>query len=764
MRVRKRYLYIATAAVALGTACGTGAAAAEVEQSQTGVTDIIVTAQRRAENMQDVPIAITAYSGEALVQKGLRDSRDIELSTPSLSIGNQFGAANSAVVNLRGQVQADNVITVDPSVGVYFDDVYLGRANGQITELFDVERVEVLKGPQGTLYGRNTTGGALKIIAKKADPSSPAGGYVSLSYGNYNYIAAEAGINMPIIPDLLAIRVAGTVRLQDGWTKTIVTDGGSIGVGAVPTGTVVDTNDKNFKSVRGSLVAKASEALTITLAADYTKNNTNGILTRNNLGDVFSGNVFDPTTRGFSFSPEGRDFRVGRSHLIPFSNLSQWGASGTVEWNLGPATAKLILAHREVDVKVRSDVDGSDAFLLDASYTMDMKQDSAELQLTGDAIDDQLHWLVGGFWFDEKGSESTDSFAFYGFDYRVSASNAFNKSKSVFSHLVFDISDRLSATIGGRYTWDGKKIENNSRLNTFCPFLAPQEGLVVRSATDCTLTRDAKTSFESWTLGLDYKVAPDVLLYVKSGRASRSGGQQARGYGLDPAALNPFTGEIGFDSSAPFRPETLTDVEVGLKSLLFDRKLKFNIDYYHSWVKDQQQTTIVPLTLSPGLTTTFVANLPGTTKVQGVEVESTLRLGDLTLDASGSYTDVKVSDPAVFVPVLSPKWKASFTATYDIPVSYGTYSLSATYGYTSEQFANAITAFSALTRLAPREIVNARAALNLKNGLSIALWGKNIFDEEYYNSNAGFAPLGLNINPSFEGAPREYGLTLTANF
>ncbi|MCP1472259.1 outer membrane receptor protein involved in Fe transport [Sphingobium sp. OAS761] len=135
-------------------------AAAEVEQSQTGVADIIVTAQRRAENMLDVPIAITAYSGEALVQKGLRDSRDIELSTPSLSIGNQFGAANSAVVNLRGQVQADNVITVDPSVGVYFDDVYLGRANGQITELFDVERVEVLKGPQGTLYGRNTTGGA----------------------------------------------------------------------------------------------------------------------------------------------------------------------------------------------------------------------------------------------------------------------------------------------------------------------------------------------------------------------------------------------------------------------------------------------------------------------------------------------------------------------------------------------------------------------------------------------------------------------------
>ena len=767
--MNKRHLFVATAAVALLSAGAAGSAqAAEtpsaIEQAESGIAEIIVTAQRRAENMQDVPIAITAFSAAALTQKGMRDSRDLEISTPSLSFGNQFGAPSSAVINIRGQVQADTVITVDPSVGVYFDDIYLGRANGQLTELFDVERVEVLKGPQGTLYGRNTTGGALKVITKKADPSAPAGGYVSLSYGRFNYLAAEAGVNLPIIEDKLAIRVSGTSRIQDGWTKTIVTDGGSIGVAAKPTGQVVDTNDKNFKSVRGSLVAKPSNAFTLTLAADYTKNNTNGILTRNNLGDVFSGNVFNPANRGFSFSPEGSDFRVGRSHLVPFANLSQWGVSGTAEWDLGAAVAKLILAHRKVDVKHRSDVDGSDAFLLDYTYTMDMKQDSAELQLTGDAIDGRLHWLVGGFWFDEKGSERTDSFAFYGLDYRVSASNARNKSKSVFSHLVFDITDRLSATLGARYTWDSKGIDNNSRLNNFCPFKPPQEGLVVRSPTDCTLSRNAKTSFESWAVGLDYKVSQDVLVYVKSGRASRSGGQQARGYGFDPAAVNPFDGTIGFDSSAAFTPETLTDVEIGLKSLFLDRKLKFNIDYYHSWVKDQQQSTIVPLTLSPGLTTTFIANLPGTTQVDGVEVESTLKLGQLTLDASGSYTKVKESDPAHFIPVLSPKWKVSATATYDVPVSYGTYSASVTYGYTDAQFANANPIFASLVRLGNRSVVNARVGLNFKNGLNVAFWGKNVFNEKYYNFNTAFAPLGLTINPSFEGAPREFGLTVGGTF
>lgn len=654
------------------------------------------------------------------------------------------------------------MITVDPAVGVYFDDIYLGRANGQITELFDIDRVEVLKGPQGTLYGRNTTGGALRVITKKADPSVPAGGAVTMSYGNYRYMALDAAVNLPLVKDVLAVRLAGTLRRNDGWSKMVVTDGGNPVADPKPTGEIYDTNSKNWKSVRGSIVAKAADNITLTIAGDYTEDKGSGMAMINRVGDAMTGSLFGGTAV-FSQSPENKvDFWTIRGSFRPFANFRQWGTSGTLDWAFGPAALKIIAAHRKVTVSQKGEVDGADAAVVDSTYDMHMKQDSVEAQLSGQAFNDRLKWLVGGFWFDERGAEKTGSDAFYGFDHRDFSSSAINRSKSLFTHMTLDVTDQLSLTGGFRYTWDQKTMTNDSRLNGLCPFLPGQAGFT--PAPVCTLFRDVKQSFPSWTVGADYKINNDVMAYVKSSRATRSGGQQARGLGIYPN-VSTFGGAPGpFDSSAPFRPETLTDVEIGLKSVLFNRMLKFNIDYYHSWVKDQQQTSIPVLTQTPPqLTTTFIFNVPGTSKVQGVELESTLRLGNFSIDLNGSYTDAKSADPSRFLPTLTPKWKASVGGTYEIPVDYGTWSLNATYAYTAKSYANPDVSKKAFLLLPGYSLVNARIGLNLKNGLKLSAWGQNLFNEQYFTFGTAFT-VGPLIVPTGIGAPRMYGVSVGADF
>jgi len=744
----------------LATACAAALAgpalAQQVSPHEDGakLEEIVVTAQRRSENLQNVPIAVSAFTPALLAEKIITNTRDLQQATPSMSVGNQFGASTSAVINLRGQVQDVSAITVDPSVGVYQDDIYLGRVNGQLAELFDIERIEVLKGPQGTLYGRNTTGGALRIITNKANPEGRVSGYATAAYGTYNDLRLEAGANLPIIPNIMALRLSMLHHSHSGYTKSYITDGGGVGRAAALTGRVVDSDDRHWNAGRGDLAWNVNDEFRLSVSADYTEDRSNGILSRNRLGDVITGNALSATGRTVTNSPEAQnDFWSGRVSEVPYANLRQWGVGGTALYTLGATTAKLVLAHRYVDAHQRVDTDGTDQYLLSFEYALTDKQNSAEFQLNGTAMDDRLHWLYGLFYFKESGTETTLSNAAYGASSRIFGVGATNRSYSAFTHLEYDITGQLTATLGYRYTWDRKDIRGFSRAGGLCAYVPGTPGLVQTSSTNCTLFKGSKANFPSWTAGLSYHIKRDILTYAKTSRASRSGGQQARGIGFIPSTA--------LDTNTPFQPETVTDVEVGLKAELFDRALRLNIDAYHSWLSSAQKGIIVT---TPGVgSLSLVANLPGTTKIKGMEIESTAVIDRFTWDFAGSFTEGEPSDPR-FVMSLTPKYKVSTTLAYKQPTSFGSITGSVTYSYSSSQYVLTEATFRQLTQFDSRNIVNAQLRAELNNEVSISLWGKNIFEDKYWNHGAAFAPFGYPIAPSFVGEPRTVGATVTTRF
>jgi iron complex outermembrane receptor protein len=761
-----KFITFFVSALVLTMAGGNHASADAANDSAAGdasaLQEIVVTAQRRTEDVQKVPIALTTFNSTTLEQTGIRDTRDLQFATPSMSIGEQVGAPTASIISIRGQVQTDAEITVDPSVGVYFDDVYLGRANGQISELFDIDSVEVLLGPQGTLYGRNTTGGALKISTKQADPSGGISGYGGVGFGNYDYRDYFGAINLPLIDDKLAIRLAVLYREHDGYTKDYVHDNTPF---AQFTGVVVPTDDEDFRGYRANAVWKPTDTLKITLAGDYTDITSNGQLTHNAYGDVFN-----PLTFQFSFSPQAMSsFYAGENNYIPYADLKQHGESATGDLDLGFMQAKLIIAHRDVHAQQYSDIDGSGSQLITYFYDLDVNQNSAELQLSGNALDNRLKWLFGAYSFEEMGFEETFSPAFFGLQTEVFASDDENRSNSAFVHAQYQFTDQLSAFAGFRYTVDDKGTVGLNRQQIGngpfnCLYVPGTAGLTIISPTDCSLHENGRWDFPSWSAGLNYQITPDVLTYIKTDRATRSGGQQDRGVGFDPLVPTPGGGR-GENTSAPFQPETATDVEVGIKSELFDRHLRVNADYYHTWYKDQQieNITVLPTFHS---TTTVIINLPGTTIYDGFELQTAARIGDFGIDAGASWINWKESEPTLFQPAMTPKAKGSITPNYTKELEAGTLRASVSWSYTGVQFSQAAKALENSLRLDSYRIINADLSFELKKpNFKIDFWGKNIAGEKYYNFSTAFNPEpGLLIAPEYIAPPATYGVELTEKF
>jgi iron complex outermembrane receptor protein len=773
MRIWSYGLAFFITTLASGEMAAAATAAAEPAESNAennndsgGLQEVVVTARHVTEALQTVPISDSVFTPQLLQDTGTRDTRDLQFATPSLSIGEQVGAPAAAIISLRGQVQTDAEITVDPSVGVYVDDVYLGRSNGQISELFDIEQIEVLKGPQGTLYGRNTTGGALKITSKQADPSAGWNGYVSGGGGNYHSYDANGGLNIPIIPDKLAVRVALLDRSHSGYSRTYVTTDTPF---PTLTGRTIETDNNHFLGYRINATLSVSDALNFKFGYDNAVIRTSGQLAKNKYGDLFN-----PLTFSFSDSPEYlSDFHAGRNNEFPYADQSSHGLSLVGDLTVAGVDAKLILAHRTVHATQGSDIDGADSEIIAYNYILGVKQDSAELRLSGKVFDDRLQWLFGGYWFQEKGFESTLSpNEFFGLESTLFASNDRNRSSASFINFQYKITDPLSVFGGYRYTWDNKTTEGLNRQQIpqispdfTCAFVPGTPGLVINSPTDCHLNRGGSWGFGSWAFGVNYQLTPDMFTYVKTDRATRSGGQQDRGIGYDPGAPNAFTGGVGVDTSAPFEPETVTDVEVGIKSELLDRHIRINADYYHSWYKNQQAEiiTVVP---AFNTSTTVIYNLKGTTTFDGVELDTAAKFGGFGLNMVGSYINWHEAQPNLFNPAMTPRFKFSVTPSYTVPAPYGTYRLNVSYSYTGLQFAQATKSIESALTMDAYRLVNADLSLELNNpNLTIDLWGKNILNEKYIAFSTAFSPgPAFVIAPQYLGAPATFGAQVTWKF
>lgn len=662
------------------------------QDAQDGVEEasdenvIIVTATRRAEDVQDIPIAVTAVTPEALEKQGVVNVQNITQVSPSFSTSSAQIASGSVVLRIRGVGTTSNNIGFESAVGIFIDGAYQSRPGVALSEFVDVERVEVLRGPQGTLFGRNTSAGALNITTVRPDLNE-FGGFVNASYGNYDLINVQGAINVPLVEDTLAMRVTGAVRERDGFIDLIDRNGTKIG----------ESNKIDQYMLRGQLAYEGEDGSKIRFIADYsanqnqccspiellaTPNEANGAFAAVGLGPrggnahpIVATNPFDNTT-----ARAAMDDLTASASRVPRADVDQWGVTAEFEVPLGD-NADLILISSYRDYKSNENYDtefsGLDYFDVDDLET-DIQTMTQELRIQGEAMDGALQWLVGGYYSDEKilaqvdFSLGADADAFYGAfvggalgpapiqtltGVNPAGTRALNQytqdaeSWSIFTHNVLEVADGLKVTLGLRYS-DEKKSGGYDQLasnNPAClsgvgrlqsgafPNPAAVAPIIIGlgcfgftapaiGAPGLPLPREYNVSFSDkeliYTGKLSYEFDAPVTAY-----ASFTHGYKAGGINLDVTAA--------IDGADPtFLSEEVDAYEIGVKAQFLDDAVTTNLALFH-----EEFANLQILEFTGAAFQTF--NVPEAIST-GIEFESVMRPDEnLTFNLGLTYTDAR---------------------------------------------------------------------------------------------------------------------------
>lgn len=725
--------------------------APEASEEDTGVGVIIVTAERTATNIQDTPISVTALSGEQLEATGAIVINDLAATVPNLT--STTGPQGSADANffIRGVGQFDFIVTNDPGVGLYVDGVYLGRTVGAMLDAGDVERVEVLRGPQGTLFGRNTLGGAVSVVTKQPDPGVFSG-EVQATYGSRDRIDLDASLNVPI-GDSSAARVYGFYRQQDGFADNVVTG--------------EDFGRIERYGGRGQLRFEIGPDVQIDLSADYSLDRSNPAPSV--LNAIVPLPFFPPAALNDVQDPDNF-YNIFASNS-PEARNEVYGFSGTVTINLGAAELKSITAYRNLDGFSTSDPDGTRFQLYDQIVTTQQEQFSQEIQLTGEAFDESLTYLIGGYYFNEDAAQVLDlcfapissamAMPFQACNVWSQGNDQETESFAVFGQGRLEVTDGLSFTLGGRYTWDEKNIVSNQFFDFRPQLVGP--GAVFGFGLPPTLIGQAITlpivtdlpgsvSFEKFTpkVGIEYEPSSDILLYASYSEGFRAGGFNGR-------LIAPQT------SIPTFEPDTNETFEIGLKSDLLNRALRFNLTLFHSKYKGIQQTIADPAVQFR------VANA-GDATLKGFETEIAIVPTDgLRFDFAVGYTDSEFEDVPVTVgPIngnrlpFSPEWTVSAAVQYDIDLGGSTLTPRVDFRYQSDVF---FTAFNL-----PFEeqdgygLFNGRITwTDASEQITLSAFALNLFDVEYFTFGQN-ALMSQGVAYNYLGRPREFGVSAGFRF
>ncbi|MEE3623856.1 TonB-dependent receptor [Nitrospirillum sp. BR 11752] len=556
--------------------------------AQQQLEDIVVTAERREETTQRTPIAITAFSGDTLQQRGVSSSTDLNNMVPGLAVGNNGGSVQIAI---RGIGSTNDTEVGDPAVAFNVDGVYMARSRAAIGALYDVDRIEVLRGPQGTLYGRNATAGSINVITKR--PSDKFEGNASLDYGNYNSLQTSGMLNVPLT-DTLAVRAAFQTSRHDGYTNN---------------GRSSNFNDEDTQAGRLQIQLKPSETFKALLSLD----------------------VFHEGGVGYANGPIGQYAKFGSPYTFPMSadgslNHTNKGVGLTTDWDLGFATLTYVGSYREDTDRTHggSTQSGtcqapSGPYCASTIFRSDENQTSHELRLANS--DGPLKWVAGLYYFKENNDvlfaldpvAGITSLAFV--QPKVS-----EESKAAFAQATYSLTDSLRVTGGLRYTEDAK-----ARTGATEAF-----GHIVGNTYvggSALYLNDADLSWNStnWKAGAEYDLAPDSMLYASVGTGYKAGGY---GDGQPP-------------NNNPYQPEKLTAYEVGLKNQFMDKRLQLNLTGFYYDYRDFQVSAIGQVA---GQASTVTVNA-GTAEVYGVEVEgAALLTGSDRVDGSVSYIHARYTD------------------------------------------------------------------------------------------------------------------------
>ncbi|WP_269220105.1 TonB-dependent receptor [Brevundimonas vesicularis] len=579
------------------------AQAANAQDAAT-VDDIVVTARRRAESLQDVPVAVTAVSGEQLEARGALDITELARSTPSLTLNAARGSNSTLISFIRGVGQQDPLWGFDPGVGLYIDDVYVARPQAAVLDIFDVERVEVLRGPQGTLYGRNTIGGAIKYVTSRINADEPEG-RLRASYGSYNQRDVIASAQLPF-SDEFKVSAALARYLRDGYGKNLNTGN--------------EHYNKDVTAFRASAEWSPTESLFFRLAGDLVNDDSNA---RHGHREV---------------APSPADVYDTNAGAGDKNRVQTRGVSLTGEWEMSDMfTFKSITAYREGLTRGNIDFDNLPQPILDIPAAYDDDQFSQEFQVLVSA--GRLNGVAGVFYMDANASGAFDTVVGLANLTTLTSGSVATKSYAAFADFSYDVTDALSVSVGGRVTKDEKEgtVFRQRYLGIRSPYFGnatavPFLGEAPR--TNYTRTRE----FEKFTprVSVNYKFGPDLTAYASWGEGFKSGGFDMRGDAvLYPATVNGYA------------PETVETYEVGLKGSLLDRRLTFATAIFDSSYENQQITTQYPA----GATIASVVDNVGSSSIRGWEFEGRVRATDaLTFNASLSYIDAKFDQFLAYIP------------------------------------------------------------------------------------------------------------------
>jgi iron complex outermembrane recepter protein len=754
-----RKLLVASTALAVcqisGVAFAQAApAAAKTANEEIGIADIVVTSRKTSENLQSVPVAVTALNAETLAAKQIFEVTDLARTAPSLTISTGgTGPASIVYLAIRGQAQNSPNSLSDTSVGIYIDGVYVARPIVGNLGFLDLASAEVLRGPQGTLFGRNTTGGALNLTTNQPKLDTVEGS-AKLGLGNYDQRVIEGVFNAPLGKEA-AVRFAGRYHEHDGYFRNNV-----IGY---PQGSV----DHDYV-LRGTLRYEPSAVpLKFTVTGEYVNYKDDGNATAVAainpavLGLPAYGAFINSEFGSFATAAQLPSFtaanskwtdtfskpRSGDAEIDTLANKNRvTSTSATIEWDTGDFDVKSITAYRSSLTSDSLDLQGVPSTAVAGSppvaffqacvagvpslltacqgafgpnpgptilavvspyivgitnatsgfvSTYKNKQFSQELQISGNV--GSLQYQTGVYYFRESGTEQSRAFVLGGLASARTLSSYTSRSYGAFAQLNYNLSDDLRVTGGIRYTWDKRSIDRQSTNDWRLPdnlekcTVGVNTGLTADQAK-CTDARSAKFSYPAWTLGIDYRVSEELFLYAKTSGASMSGGFNSR---FVPA---PFTQQ--------FSPEKVQDAEIGFKGDFLDRRLRTNVAFFYAKQSNVQRivNALVGTTL-----TQFVTNT-GKVDAKGFEFEATaLPTSSLELTGSVAYLDAKYvkgsrneNQGTATVPILvdrsvepvtqAPKWTANFGATQKFDVGVGELAVHADYAYISSRSMDAATA------------------------------------------------------------------------
>ncbi|KCZ53361.1 hypothetical protein HY29_03830 [Hyphomonas beringensis] len=771
----KKYIHAplilgAASTFALGIATPALAQETEASPDRSRVLQTIeVTAERRTESQQDVPISVTTIGGDMLSEGDYRSTEDLSQQVPGLQIKSSFSASNPTIF-IRGVGINDFNPANSGAIGVMVDDMFYNSTTGQLFQLFDLDRIEVLKGPQGTLYGRNTTGGVLNIHTKK--PGFEPGGYVSATYGRFNQLDLEGAANIPV-SDKLSFRISGVSNTRDG-TRDI----------SFPDGTSAEKNTVDFQAARLQMLYEPNSDLSILGKVEYGKSSatsrsyeSQGLINYTTFeygltdyDGVCGGRGAGVCADAFGYADDKDPYSGAENLKDTPENVESFTANLQIEWNLGNWDLTSVTGYLDTSREAILEVDASPNRLIEEYIDDGSEQFSQEIRLASD-WEGPMSLILGAFYLTDEltGQDSFEILAdanptpgtpYFDAVNFILRTDRFYTQKTdtfaVFAQSDYELTDRLTATLGARFTWEERKLDHVAYAGPVDAVSLDGDMPVYATLLDTSNFGTDTLTFEepTYRAALSYDVTDYVMAYGSVSRGFKSGGFNTG------ATSDPIEASI-------VKPEKLMAYEVGIKSEWFDRTLRANAAAFF-----YDYTDLQVFGLAPGAVPTQTLFNANEAEIKGFEFDVTsIPVTGLQLTFAGTYLDAEYTDFVTPIGqnfsgntmVASPEWSLVARGRYETGPIWNDLKLvaSADASYTGDQYFD--TENTARLGQEAYWIANARLALTPESDRwEVSAFVKNLTDEEYTVDAYDVSDFGFD--ELVYGDPRTYGISLTYRF